>query len=126
MKLIIRIILIGVATYFISPILPWWTGMAAGFITCLLLPSTLLNAFIAGFLGVGLVWMGQAWVLDVANESAFTNVIIDLLQIGILDDPILLVLVTGLIGGIAGGLAATSGASFKHLFQKKKQRGYYD
>lgn len=126
MKLIIRIILIGVATFFLSPLLPWWTGMGAAMLICSLLPSSLLNAFIAGFLGMGLVWMGQAWVLDVANDSSFTTVIIELLQISVLDDPILVVLLTGLIGGLAGGLAGTSGASFRHLFQKKQQRGYYN
>lgn len=123
MKLIIRIILIGTITYALSPFLAWWTGMGAALFICILLPSTLLNAFIAGFLGVGLIWLGQAWVLDVANESAFTNLIVQLFPV---DDPILLVLITGLIGGVSGGVASITGSSFRHLFQKKQQRGYYN
>ena len=122
MKLIIRIILIGAITYLISPFLVWWTAMGVAFIICFLMPSTSLNAFIAGFLGAGLVWFGQAWVLDVANESVFARVIIQLLPV---EDPMLLILITGSIGGLSGGLAGTSGASFRHLFQKKKSRGYY-
>ncbi|MEQ9404530.1 MAG: hypothetical protein RIM99_13130 [Cyclobacteriaceae bacterium] len=123
MKLIIRIILIGALTYFLSPFLHWWTGMVVAMVVCALSPSTLLNAFVAGFLGVGLVWLGSAWVLDVANESAFSSVIVQLFPI---EDPVLLVLLAGLIGGISGGLAGTTGASFRHIFQKKKQQGYYD
>ncbi len=122
MKLIIRIILIGTITYFLSPSLAWWTGMGAAFLICFALPSSSLNAFVAGFLGAGLIWLGQAWVVDVANNSAFSRMIIELFPI---DDPILLILVTGLVGGIPGGLAGVSGTSLRELFTRKKQRGYY-
>ena len=122
MKLIIRIILIGSVTYFLSAAFTWWTGMGAALLVCFLLPSTLLNAFIAGFLGVGLVWIGQAWVLDIANQSAFSSLIVQLFPV---DDTTLLILITGLIGGLAGGLAGATGASFRQLFQKPQQRGYY-
>lgn len=125
MKLIIRIILIGAITYLLSPFFTWWTGMGGAFLICMLMPSTLLNAFVAGFLGVGIIWMGQAWVLDVANNSSFTNVVIELLQVPLIDEPFLLILTTALVGGLAGGLAGTSGASFRHIFKKKKTRGYY-
>ncbi len=125
MKLIIRIILIGALTYLLSPFLTWWTGMGAAFLICALMPSTLLNAFVAGFLGVGLVWFGQAWVLDVANNSQFTEVIIELLQVPLIDEPFLLVLATGLIGGLSGGFAGTSGASLRYVSKKKKPQGYY-
>jgi len=122
MKLIFRILIIGAVTYLVSPYLTWWTGMVISTFICDLMPSSLLNAFISGFLGVGLVWMGQAWVLDVANDSAFSRVIIQLFPI---EDPILLILITGLIGGISGGLAATTGASFKLMTKKTKRTGYY-
>ena len=122
MKLIIRIILIGTITYLVSPYFTWWTNMCAAFVICFLLPSSMLNAFIAGFLGAGLVWLGQAWVLDVANQSNFTNIILQLFPI---DDPILLILVTGLLGGISGGLAGLSGASLRGINSKKKNKGGY-
>lgn len=99
--------------------------MGAAFLICTLMPSSLLNAFVAGFLGVGLVWSGQAWVLDVANNSAFTEVIIELLQVPLIDEPFLLVLATGLVGGLSGAFAGMSGASLRHVSKKKKQQGYY-
>lgn len=125
MKLILRIILIGAITYLLSPYISWWTGMVAAFLVCMAMPSTLLNAFVAGFLGVGMVWMGQAWVLDVANSSAFTEVIVELLQVPLIDEPFSLILATGLIGGLSGGFGGASGASLRHVFKKKKQQGYY-
>ncbi len=123
MTLIIRIILIGTITYFLSPYTVWWTGMGAAFLICCLLPSTLLSAFVAGFLGAGLVWLGQTWVLDEANASVFSNTIVQLFPP--IEDAVLLVLLTGLVGGISGGLSGVTGASFRLLFKKNKGSGYY-
>ncbi len=96
--------------------------MAISFLICFFLPSTILNAFISGFLGVGLVWLGQAWVLDAANDSTFSRVIV---QLSPVEDPILLILTTGLIGGLSGGLASTTGASLRLMTKKTKKTGYY-
>jgi len=125
MKLILRIILIAAITYVLSSYFAWWTGMGAAFIICMAMPSTLLNAFVAGFLGVGLVWTGEALVLDIANKSVFTEVIIELLSVPLIDNPLTLVVATGLIGGLSGGFAGTSGASLRYVFKKNKPQGYY-
>ena len=122
MKLIVRILLIGAATYFLSPFLPWWTGMAVAFVICYLMPSRLLNAFISGFLAVGLVWLGHAWQLDVANNSAFSSKIVALFPV---DDSILMVLLAGFLGGFSAGLSSISAASLRAISKKKKPQGYY-
>lgn len=121
MKLIIRLILIGAITYFLSPYFTWWTGMAAAFLVCFVSPSTVLNALVAGFLGVGLVWLGQSWVLDVANESAFSNTIIQLFPF---EDTIWLLILAGLSGGLSGGFAGAMGSSLRQI-NKKERKGYY-
>ncbi|WP_420577911.1 hypothetical protein [Ekhidna sp.] len=122
MKLIIRLIVIGALTYFLSPFFTWWTAMVVAFLVCYISPSSGLNAFVAGFLGVGLIWMGHAWNIDVLNESAFSLKVAEIMQVS---DPILLVFATGLIGGLAGGFASLSGTSFRSLFIKPKQRSLY-
>ena len=103
MKLIIRIIAIGVLTYFLSPLGSWWICMVAAFLVCFSLPSSGLNAFIAGFLGVGLVWLGHAWGLDVQNDSAFSNKVAEVMQMG---EPLILIIISGVVGGLAGGFAS--------------------
>ncbi len=122
MKLIIRIIAIGVLTYFVSPFGPWWIAMAISFLICTISPSSGLNAFIAGFLGIGLIWMGHAWNLDVQNQSALSTKMGEILLVG---DPLMLVLITGAIGGIAGGFSAITGTTFRNLFKKSKQKSLY-
>lgn len=96
--------------------------MVSAFLICFSLPSSGLNAFIGGFLGVGLVWMGQALNLDVQNESSFSVKIAEIMQMG---DSFDLILLTGAIGGLSGGLAAISGVSFKRLTTKTKKKGLY-
>ncbi|MEO1256768.1 MAG: hypothetical protein AAFY41_18040 [Bacteroidota bacterium] len=122
MKLIIRLIIIGTLTYFISPFTVWWIVMVISFVVCYIAPSSTLNAFVAGFLGAGLVWMGHAWNIDANNQSAFSTKIAEVMEVS---EPILLVFAAGLIGGLAGGFAALSGTAFRQLFVKKKQRSVY-
>lgn len=122
MKLIIRIIAIAALTYFVSPYSVWWIAMLITFVVCYISSASGLNAFVAGFLGVGLTWMGYAWNLDTQNQSAFSKKIAEVTQLG---DPMLLIIATGLIGGLAGGFAAMSGATFKQIFKKKQQRSLY-
>ena len=122
MKLIIRIIAIGVLTYFVSPFGSWWMAMVSSFLICFMLPSSGLIAFIAGFLGVGLVWLGSAWDLDVENSSAFSSRIAEVMQMG---KPLILILFSGAIGGISGGVAAITGSSFRKVFAKKPKKSFY-
>ena len=122
MKLIIRIIAIGALTYFASPFGDWWVSMVVSFLICFLMPSNGLIAFIGGFLGVGLVWLGYSWSLDVQNESVFSTKIAEVMKMG---EPLMLILISGAIGGIAGGFAAMTGSSFRKLFAKKQNKSFY-
>ena len=56
-----------------------------------------------------LLWGGLAYWIDIKNESILSTRISQLMGIG--NNPVLLVLITGIIGGLVGGFAAMS-ASF--------------
>jgi hypothetical protein len=124
MKLFLRIILIGALTYFLSLIFPWWILAVVGFTVGLLIPGGSLSTFISGFLGIGIIWMGHAWSLDAKNDSQFTEVMIQV--IGIVDDPIVLIAIVGLIGGLVGGFATMTGALLRQPAKKKGGSGYYN
>ena len=117
MKILFKIILTVALAYLLQYFFPWWTAVLAAFIIALLIKSSLINDFLSGFLGVGLLWGVMAWVIDMQTNSMLTSKIAMLFS---LDNPTYLILITGLVGGIAGGLGALSGNQIQGFFTKEK------
>jgi hypothetical protein len=122
MKLIGKILFIGLLTYFGSFLLPWWTVMVASFIICFLIAGSGVGSFVSGFLGGGSVWLAFAWYVDSNTSEILSSKIIELFPF---EDKIVLVLLAGVIGGIAGGVAGIAGNSLKLIFKKKKAQSFY-
>jgi len=73
-------------------------------------------ALLAGFGGVFIAWIILALIKSLPNDNILASRVATLFQ---LPNWILLLLVTGFIGGVVGGLAALSGALVKKAFGKK-------
>lgn len=123
MKLIFRIILITSLTYLLSLVMPWWILFAVTFLFGFLLHGNGINAFISGFLGVGLLWMIYAWYLDIKSNAILSDKLVSLFPF---EDPNYLIIITGLIGGISGGFGCMTGNSFRQIFLKKKTKSFYN
>lgn len=121
MKFIIRIIVIALFSHLALLFLPWWSIVIVAFTVGALLTSNSINAFIAGILGVGLLWFGMALYINFSLDSLLPERVAALFQI---ESPILLAAITGLLGGIIGGLAALSGSYFRKLFEKDSKYKY--
>ena len=122
MKLFLRLIIIGVLTYFLSMMTPWWIVVVIGFVVGWLIPGGVLNSFMSGFLGVGIVWLGHSWKLDVTNDSQFSSMILQIVPLG---DTLLLIALVGVIGGLCGGLATLTGALIRKPKKETSAGGYY-
>lgn len=122
MKLFLRMILIGVLTYFLSAILPWWILVAISLIVGLVIPGGAFSAFVSGFLGVGITWMAYAWKLDTINQSNFSNLILEIIPLG---DSVLLIAITGFLGGILAGFSCMTGSLLRKKSKKNRSSGYY-
>ena len=118
MKLIIQLILIALITYLVLLFLPWWCLFFTAGLVGLLIPNKGFSTFFAGFLGIALLWSIQAFMIDLSNESILSSRISELFS---LNSSMLLILVTALIGGIAGGFGALTGKLLGDLFKKKKE-----
>lgn len=98
------LVLAAVAQFF----LPWWVITPL----CLLLAAwrgpTGGRAFLAGFLGVGVGWLLLAGWLHIQNDGLLSHRVAQLLPLG--GQGWLLVLLTAVVGGLVGGLAALTGA----------------
>lgn len=108
MKFSLAILLTIVLAFIGSLYLPWWSIAISSFLVSLLVVQRAGKAFLSGFMGILLLWCGLAWWIDNMNGSILATRIGALLGIG--DNSLLLILITGLIGGIVGGFAAMSGS----------------
>ncbi len=115
----VAIILTIIALSFLSgPWLPWWSIAPLAALICFLLHARPLHAFIEGFISGLFLWGGLAFFQDRANDQILSA------QIGALfnglSSPMVLVL-TGLMGGLVASLGAWSGAAARELFQQTKK-----
>jgi len=123
MRFIFKLILVAGLCYLLELFLPWWSVVIAAFMVNLWLPTKGLSAFLSGFLGVGLLWLIYAWLIDVETSSLMSERIAGLFGMG---NPAMMIIITGLAGGLVGGFAAMSGSQFRRIFLKDiPKRGYY-
>ena len=106
MKFIYQIIITALIAFVLQSFLPWWTMAIAAAGIGYYFNTKGLISFAAGFLGVGLLWLGMALFIDVTTHSILTEKINRIL-------PLNSVVLTALIGGIVGGFASLTGALIK-------------
>lgn len=122
MKMLLKIILTAALAYLLQYFFPWWTAVIAAFIIAVFIKSSWINDLLSGFLGVGLLWAIMAWMIDIQTNANLTSKIATLFS---LNNAAYLIFITGLVGGIAGGLGALSGNQLKGLFAKEKTKKRY-
>jgi len=110
MKFILSIVLVGLVTYAIGIYgnLPWWSFVMTNLIIAIALPIKPLQSFIAGALGVGALWAGLAFGIDLANNHILSTKVAQILPLG--GSYIALIAVTALVGALLGGLASLTGS----------------
>ena len=107
MKFIISLILIVLLSFAACLYLPWWSIAVAAFIVAALIPQKPGKAFITAFLALFLLWGGLSFWISYSNDHVLAQKI-SLLFLKI-NNPYLLILITGLIGALVAGFAALAG-----------------
>jgi hypothetical protein len=109
MKWFVSCLLITFLSLVAELYLPFWSVAIISFAVVALIPQSSWKAFWCGFAGLFLLWAGLAFFLDSGNDQILSSRI-SLLFLKV-QSPALLVLVTGVLGGMLGGMGALS-ASF--------------
>lgn len=112
----INFIITIVLAIILSQFLPWWSVMLASFVSALQLPLKKASVFLVPFLAIALFWMAYSWSLSSANDFILAKKIGVLLTIG--DNAYLLILITGIIGGLAAGVSALFGKQLSVIYRK--------
>ena len=118
MKFITAIILTAL-TGFVAGILsfsPWWGFAITTLLVAVLVHQKAGKAFLSGFLGIFLLWAGLAYWMDKGNNGILSQKIAQILPLN--GNSLLLILITGVVGGLVAGFAAMSG-SFLRASSKK-------
>lgn len=122
MKFIGRLALIALLGYFVPAYLPWWILFLISFLVCYAIPGGTFMAFISGFIGGGIVWLGLSYQLDAATSSILSE---KMVQIMGLSDKTVLLIISGLVGALVSAFGAATGSSFRNIFRKKEQKSFY-
>ncbi len=103
MRLFLFLLLLGFA---LQLVLPWWILVVVSFVLAFWLAHKAGAAFLAGFGGIALGWLGLSLFYHLRNDGLLTSRVATLFT---LPQPWLLLLVTAIVGGLVGGLAALTG-----------------
>ena len=115
MRFAVAVILTLVLSYVLGLLFPWWIIALVGLSVGYLINLRPFKSFLSGFLACFLLWAGIACFIDVANEHILATRVGALFT---LKQPILMVLITGFIGGLVTGMASLTGA----LLRKRLKR----
>lgn len=108
MKAVISTFLIILLSFVACLYFPWWSVAIVAFIVSALIPQKPLISFLGGFIGLFLLWSILSFYISISNDHILAHRISLLILKS--DSPYLLVLTTGLIGGIVAGFAALTGS----------------
>jgi hypothetical protein len=115
MLLFLLILLIATAAQFV---LPWWVLAPICFVLAVGLGRSGGRSFLAGFAGIGLGWAMAASWLNIQNDGLLAHRVAQLLPLG--GNGWLLVLLTAVIGGLVGGMAALAGCWLREAVQDNR------
>lgn len=110
MKFIVSILLVALVTFAVGVYgnLPWWSFVVTNFLIAVAMPIKPIRSFLAGALGVGALWAGLAFGIDLANNHILSTKVAQILPLG--GSYIALIIVTALVGALLGGLASLTGS----------------
>jgi hypothetical protein len=110
MKYIASILLSALLAYAVGIYgnLPWWSFVVTNFIIAFAIPIKPAQSFSAGALGVGSLWAGLAFGIDMSNNHILSTKVAKILPMG--GSYLLLIFATFAIGAILGGLASLTGS----------------
>jgi len=117
-KNIINFIATIIIALILSQFLPWWSVMVASYLTALIFSLKKTAVFLVPFLAILSFWALYSFWLSSANDFILAKKIAVLLPLK--GNAYLLILVTGIIGGIAAGFSAIFGKRCSLLIAKKK------
>lgn len=114
---LLNFVLTLILAFCFSFFMPWWSVMLAAFISACVAPLKGFGIFLIPFLSIFVLWICYAWFLSASNDYILAEKIAVLFPLG--GNVLFLLLLTGLIGGLAAGFSGILGNQSLGLLKKK-------
>ncbi|MGY3053653.1 ABC-type multidrug transport system fused ATPase/permease subunit [Pedobacter sp. UYEF25] len=111
-------IAIVIICFLLQLMLPWWIIVVIAFATCGIIGKTGKIAFWQSFFAIFLLWIGYALFKTIPNDNILANRVAVMLQVNFWW---LVLLLTGLIGGVVAGISGYCGYHFRIAMLAKKK-----
>ena len=115
MNVISKIFFIIVLGYILELFFPWYSAAIAAFIVGYAIRSRF--SFLAGFVGVALLWTLKALIIDVTSSSDLASRVAQIFPV---QHTVFLYLVMAALGGLVGGFGCMTGA----LMQSENRKSF--
>lgn len=110
-KVLVKIVFTAALAYLLQNVFAWWAVVLAAGLINFIIYSKGPSSFISGFLGIGLLWFFTALLTDINTDSILTHKVAAIFS---LPSATLLVVMTAIIGGLAGGFGGLSGSQLRN------------
>lgn len=117
MNLLMRILLIAGATVLGQIYLPWFIIVFVPFLIEAILGRGDSTKFFSGFYGVAIPWMALAGYIDFKSESILSVRILEMFSLPRYG--FVMVIITGLLGGLMGGLSSLVGGWLREAIKNE-------
>ena len=111
MKFFLQILIVMVLAFLLEVFLPWWAVALAGALSGVIVGGSAFRSFLAGFVGVFILWSFAATRLMDAHDTVLADRIGALLPGA--PDGYGVAMLSGLIGGLVAAFAAATGARLR-------------
>ncbi len=108
MKFLIATLLTALLSFIAGLYFPWWSIAIVSFAVAAIVHQKPWKAFVAGFIGLFLLWGGLAYWIDMKNNHLLSIRVAELMKLG--QSSVTIILVTAFIGALVAGFAALSGS----------------
>lgn len=115
-------LLIAIISLILQLFLPWWVIAPLAFLLAAWKAKSAKNAFFSAFLSIFILWTITALVYSLPNEHILANRVASMLTLpSSTSSWVMVLLISGLLGGLAAGFSAMAGHYSKEAFFSSKK-----
>jgi hypothetical protein len=113
MKFFVSLLLTSLAAFACGLYLPWWSVALAPFVVAVCIYQRPYVAFLSGFAGIFLLWLILSLTITSSNHYILAPKVSIIIGLG--GSVFMLVIITCIVGSIAGGLGALTGSLLRRV-----------